>query len=217
MIEFHPAIVHYPIALISIAALFGMISLFKKKEFFKEVAFWNLLLGVIGAIAAVLTGLIEEQTLAHNEDIHQILAKHKFTGFSLLILSFAFLTWLWVRKNKFGNKEYTLWVVLLVVSTAITFYQGYLGGKMVFEHGAGVKPMETQMEGDSTKMHDHSNSSHDHGNGQETTPKQKSVPDKTSHEHPRATHGPNNNQDSIIRKDSHAVREKKKELKDMKY
>src|SRR5687768_10949405 len=82
MIELHPSIVHFPVALLSISALFAVISLFHKTEFFKEAAFWNLLLGVIGAIAAVLTGLIEEQTIIHGEAIQQILVKHKFTGFS---------------------------------------------------------------------------------------------------------------------------------------
>jgi uncharacterized membrane protein len=219
MIELHPAIVHFPIALISIAALFAVISLFAKKEFFKEVAFWNLLLGVIGAIAAVLTGLIEEQNLAHNEDIHRILVKHKFTGFTILIVSFALLTWLWVRKNKFGRREYILWTVFLVLGTAVIFYQGFLGGRMVFEQGAGVKPMELHMEkeGGSTKTHDHSNSSHDHGNAQDSTSRQKTMPDKTQHDHASSAHDPANNQDSVKRKDSNAIKQKKKELKDMKY
>jgi len=171
MIELHPAIVHFPVALITIAAFFGAMSLFTKKELFKEIAFWNLLLGVIGAIAAVLTGLIEEQNLAHNDEIHQVLVKHKFTGFGILILSFVLLTWIWVRKKRVGKGEYFAWVLFLVIGTAAVFYQGILGGKMVFEQGAGVKPMEQYMEGgsDSTNGHSHSNSGHDHGSAKDTT------------------------------------------------
>src|SRR5687768_946270 len=140
--ELHPAIVHFPISLLTIAALFAVISLFTKKEFFKAFAFWNLLLGVIGTIAAVLTGLMEEQTLVHNDAIHEILEKHKMNGFAILVLSFTLLTWFLVRKNKFRKNEYILWVFFLVISTAMIFYQGYLGGRMVFGEGAGVKPME---------------------------------------------------------------------------
>lgn len=216
MIEFHPAIVHFPIALLSIAALFAVISLFRKKDFFKEVAFWNLLLGVIGAIAAVLTGLIEEQNLAHNEEVHKILVKHKFTGFGILILSFALLTWLWVRKNKFGKNEYILWVLFLVLGTAMIFYQGYLGGRMVFEHGAGVKPMKQLMEGDSTKAHSHSNSAHDHDNVQDTSSSKGAIPGKTQHVHSTSTDAANQ-QDTSKRQGNNEVKDKKKELKDMKY
>ena len=219
MIKLHPAIVHFPIALISIAALFAVISLFTKKEFFKEVAFWNLLLGVIGGIVAVLTGLIEEQNLTHNDEIHQVMVKHKFNGFGILILSFALLTWIWVRKNRIGRSEYTAWVLFLVICTAAVFYQGFLGGKMVFEQGAGVKPMEQYMEqgGDSTKPHSHSNSSHAHDNAQDSTSTQKTRTDQMQHDHPASVQKPANNQDSIKGKDSNALKEKKKELKDMKY
>jgi uncharacterized membrane protein len=225
MIALHPAIVHFPIALLSIAAFFAALSLFVKKEFFREVAFWNLLLGVIGAIAAVLTGLIEEQNLAHNEDIHRILIKHKFTGFGILILSFALLTWIWVRKNQFGKKEYMLWVAFLLLSTGMIFYQGFLGGKMVFEQGAGVKPMEIHMEeeGGPTKTHDHSGSSRDHSNSptghdnaHDTSSAQKPTANK-AHDHPTGGHRSVNNQDSVKRKDSTVIKEKKKELKNMKY
>lgn len=222
MIELHPAIVHFPIALLTVAAFFGLLSLFTKKELFREIAFWNLLLGVIGSIAAVLTGFIGEQNLAHNDEIHQVLTKHKFTGLGILILSFALLTWIWVRKNKFGKVEYITWVLFLVLGTAAVFYQGFLGGKMVFEQGAGVKPMEQYMgHGDSTKPHSHSNSTenqgqsnqaHDHENANDAGSQNNEMQEKTQHDHSSA------GQDSVIKQDtSKKQKEKKKELKDMKY
>jgi uncharacterized membrane protein len=218
MIELHPAIVHFPIALLTIAALFGLISLFTKKEFFKEVAFWNLLLGVIGAIAAVLTGLIQEQTLVHNEEIHQILVKHEMNGFIILILSFTLLTWAWVRKNKFTRKEHSLWVLFLLIGTSLIFYQGFLGGKMVFEHGAGVKPMEIhmQMQGDSTNTHGYSNSVHKHNNVLDTL-SSRTFPEKLQHHQVNPGHEPKIKLDTSKKQDSSQEKEKKKELKDMKY
>jgi uncharacterized membrane protein len=216
MIELHPAIVHFPVTLITIAALFGAMSLFTKKELFKEIAFWNLLLGVVGAIVAVLTGLIEEQNLAHNDEIHQVLVKHKFTGFGILILSLVLLTWIWVRKKKIGKGEYFAWVLFLVISTAAVFYQGFLGGKMVFEQGAGVKPMEQYMEQgrDSTKPQSHSNSGHAHGSADDI-----SSPDKTKpqHDHSREPHEHTNKQDTSKKQDTIQSKDKKKKLKDMKY
>jgi uncharacterized membrane protein len=211
--EPHPAIVHFPIALLSIAALFAVLSLVVKKEFFKEIAFWNLLLGVIGTIIAVLTGLIEEQNLVHNEEIHQVLVKHKFTGFGILILSFTLLTWGWVRKNKFRKKEYILWVLFLALCTGMIFYQGFLGGKMVFEQGAGVKPMEQHMEKEGDSMHSHSHAGHDHGNAQDSSSSKKTMQDDMQHVHSGSGHEVN--QQDTSRKPVN--KEKKKELKDMKY
>jgi uncharacterized membrane protein len=229
MIKLHPAIAHFPVALLSIAALFAIISLFIKKDFFQEIAFWNLLLGVIGAIAAVLTGLIEEQQLIHNEEIHQILEKHKFTGFAILILAQALLTWYWVRKNKFGKNEYIGWVICLVLGTVMIAYQGYLGGRMVFEQGAGVKPMESQMK---KEAHNHSNSAeqdhaneHNHTNDHDTTPSKKAMPENMHDTHLGPEHDHKNGKDissskkSIPEKseDTNEVKGKKKKLKDMKY
>jgi uncharacterized membrane protein len=216
MIELHPAIVHFPVSLITIAALFGAMSLFTKKELFKEIAFWNLLFGVIGAIAGVLTGLIEEQNLAHNDEIHQVLVKHKFTGFGILILSFVLLTWIWVRKKRVGTGEYFAWVLFLVIGTAAVFYQGFLGGKMVFEQGAGVKPMEQYVEqgSDSTKPHSHSNSGHAHGSAGDTTSLNKTKP---PHNHSATPHEHTNKRDTSKKQDTIQIKDKKKELKDMKY
>ena len=229
MIKLHPAIAHFPVALLSIAALFAVISLFIKKDFFKEIAFWNLLLGVIGAIAAVLTGLIEEQHLIHNEEIHQVLEKHKFTGFAILIFAQALLTWYWVRKNKFAKKEYILWVICLVLGTVMITYQGFLGGRMVFEQGAGVKPMESQLK---KEAHNHSNSAeqdhtneHNHTNDHDTSSSKKTMPEKMHETHPGSEHDHKNGMDTSsskksIPEKSHDIKEvkgKKKILKDMKY
>jgi uncharacterized membrane protein len=220
MTALHPAIVHFPIALLIIATLFAVLSLFARKELFKEIAFWNLLLGVTGAAGAVVTGLIEEQNLVHNAKIHTILITHKFTGLGILIFSFVLLTWSWVRKNKFLKGEYVMWVLLLVLESAAVFYQGFLGGKMVFEQGAGVIPMEVHIEkeSDSEETHSHSDSDHDHNNTQDTSLSKKTIPEKkqsalstSKHNH---TDKPaiSNMQDS-----SKQLKEKKKKLKEMKY
>lgn len=216
MIELHPAIVHFPIALITIAALFAVLSLFSKKEFFKGAAFWNLLIGVVCAIAAVITGFMEEQSLVHNDEIHQALLKHKYTGFGILIFSFILLTWGWVRKNKFRKGEYVAWAISLLLGTAAVFYQGFLGGKMVFEQGAGVKPMEQYLDhgSDSTKGHSHSNSGHEHESADDATSPGKTKP---QHDHSSTPHEHSNKQDTSKNQDTIQSKDKKKQLKDMKY
>jgi uncharacterized membrane protein len=144
--KLHPAIVHFPIALLCTAVLFASLSLFVKKEIFKQITFWNLILGVAGTIAAAISGLMEEGTFIHNEQIHELLVKHKFNGITILVVFLSMLVWLWMRKNKMGNKEYTTWVVCSFLALGLIFYQGFLGGEMVFEQGAGVKPMEQQLQ-----------------------------------------------------------------------
>lgn len=204
----HPAIVHFPIALLVVAALLAIMSLFNKKDSLKEWMFLNLVLGVVFAPLAIISGLIEEQNLQHNEAIHSVLIIHKYNGFVILVV-YAALTFLyWKRKKTIQIKEYKVWAACLLLATGLLAYQGYLGGKMVFDLGAGVKPMEALMK----KSHDHGRAeedspSHDNDTGESSDTSEHALdPKMKEHQH--------NEKDS---KDSTDAQKKKKELKDMKY
>lgn len=206
----HPVIVHFPIALLVVAALLAIISLVNKKVSWKEWMFKNLVVGLAFVPLAIITGIVEEQNLQHSEAIHSILTIHKYNGFVILLLYSILTIWFWRRKNSIQSKEYAAWVLCLLLATGLLSYQGYLGGKMVFDLGAGVKPMEASM----MKGHDHgsedeSSPSHDHGDDD------KESSDSSSHTHDRKMkeHGHNEKEDA----DSTEAQKKKKELKDMKY
>jgi uncharacterized membrane protein len=149
----HPALVHFPIALLLLAGVFGILSLFSKRDFWKNLAVKSLVGGVIFFPLVVITGLIEEQNLEHNEAIHELLLIHKYLGISALFYYQIVLLWYWLRKKIAGNKEYIAWVLTLSLGSLLMGYQGYLGGEMVFKYGAGVKTMETGMK--ETGGHDH--------------------------------------------------------------
>ena len=142
----HPPIVHFPITLFLLAGLFGFISLFIKREFWKSLMLKSFIGGIIFAPVAVLTGLIDEQNLAHNEDVHELLIIHKYNGIAILFFFQILAVWYWLRKVAMGNKEYFLWIFFLLAGNASVAYQGYLVGQMVFGKGAGVKPMETYLD-----------------------------------------------------------------------
>jgi uncharacterized membrane protein len=144
MIPIHPRIVHFPIALLITAAVFGILALiFKsKRNMFKEVLFWNLVLGVAGVFVAIISGLREEKTLPHNEAIHSIMETHELLGFIFSGIFLAVLIWMIVRKSKMKTLEFLGVVVILVLSSGLLGYSAHLGGKMVYQEGAGVVPME---------------------------------------------------------------------------
>ncbi len=137
----HPLIVHFSVALLLLAGLFGFISLFVKRGFWKDLTLKSLVVGVIFAPIAVVTGLIEEQTMKH-AGIDEMLLAHKYNGMAVLFFFQILLAWFWLRKNIPGKKEYTTWVICLLLGTSMVLLQGYLGGKLVFEKGMGVKPVE---------------------------------------------------------------------------
>lgn len=173
----HTVIVHFPIALLLLAGIFGTLSLFYKREFWKDLTLKCLIVGVVFAPFAVLTGILAEQNLQHNEAIHEILIIHKYNGFVILFLFQILLVWFWLRRKLFENKEYVAWVFGLLAGNLLILYQGYLGGEMVYTHGAGVKAMQMEMGSANQLGHDHA------GKKMEMNEMEMNDSSKTNHEH----------------------------------
>ncbi len=57
----HAMVVHFPIALTGAAALFILLALWKKDDFFERAAFANIALAMLGTIIAALTGIYDGQ------------------------------------------------------------------------------------------------------------------------------------------------------------
>ena len=136
----HAMIIHFPIALLMAGFLSEIIALFSKKEFFSNAAFYLLFLGALGAIAAYLSGSyagegIEDGPLKNPMELHEEAATVTlwlaiFTALFRAVIFYFKYNRLWVK-----------WVgiflfAVLAGSVAIT---GYLGGQLVYSHGAGVQ------------------------------------------------------------------------------
>ncbi len=140
----HPMIVHFPIALLLTATFISTLAvIFKnKREELKIVLYWILILGAISALAALFSGLYESERVIHDEAIHKIMEVHKFLGF-VIASAFVLITlWFIIRKRKIQFRELLIITLFLIGTSSVLVYSAYLGGKMVYEEGAGVKPME---------------------------------------------------------------------------
>ncbi len=159
MIPIHPRIVHFPVALLITATVFGILSLVfrNKRKKFMELLIWNLAFGVGGAFLAIISGLREEKTLVHSDKIHEIMETHELLGFIFSGVLFIVLIWMILRRSKMRLPEFTSIVILLVLSSGLIVFGAHLGGRLVYEEGAGVLPMENVNSGE-----DHN---HQHENG----------------------------------------------------
>ena len=138
---FHPAIVHTPIALIIVGALFELVGRALDSEWWRKAAFAMLIVGVLGAVVAVSSGGpagdraehqgVSEQAVDAHEDIAKI---------SLWLGLAAVLTRAVAGRLGAARAAVAALALLLHLATATTVgIAGYRGGKLVFEHGAGVK------------------------------------------------------------------------------
>ncbi len=157
----HPIVVHFPIALLITATFIGFLAVLlkNKREELKTVLYWVLLLGGISILIALFSGIYESGRVVHNEAIHKIMETHELLGY-IVAGAFVLLTlWVVLRKQNIQRKELTVIALLLLASSSVLIYSAFLGGKMVYEEGAGVKPMEKMM----LEMHGGDGHQHKHG------------------------------------------------------
>jgi len=150
MTNIHPMLVHFPIALVIVMFVLDLLGVLFKRDRLKQSAFILMWFALAGAAAAVISGLIAEDISWHPIAVGEMLETHELMGF-LTLGSMALLV---VVRLAFRKKiESGLsWLPVIIGGLAIVFiaYGGYLGGEMVFTHGAGVAAAEKAAQNNAT-------------------------------------------------------------------
>jgi uncharacterized membrane protein len=137
--HFHPMLVHFPIALITMGFLFDLIAMICKKEpCLSKTGYWLEIIGMAGAIFAFGTGYFLTSPMEGEaglvRDRHEL-----FATFTLVTIILATLFRIVI---KYQGKEQT---VLKYVSLGLFFFAflfvsitGYLGGSLVIDYMIGL-------------------------------------------------------------------------------
>lgn len=136
----HPLFVHFPVALLLAAVAFFLAGLVSRKEDLALAGRWALYAGAASTIPAVWTGLRAAETVAHDEEVHQIMMRHEYLGITLLILGIVWSLWLAVSRSNLPRRGRPLFIAGLLVMGAVVLQQADFGGRMVFLKGTGVGP-----------------------------------------------------------------------------
>lgn len=150
-LEMHPAIVHFPIALGIVGALFAVAYLVFRKEWLRWFAPILLTLALLGAVAAYFSGQSAEDRAEELNVPHEALEEHEESSFWVLGL-FGLATLLsWATHSKRRGE----WIAALiaVMAAAAVVRTGSLGGHLVFVHGAGRVPHTAESAGGATHSH----------------------------------------------------------------
>ncbi len=133
----HPLVVHFPLALLPAAALMYWLGLFARRESWQWTGLWLLILGVLGAAAAVSTGLYAAPGVMLAPSVKQnLLAYHKSIMLAVLGLSAALTLWALVARPM-PRRWRALFLALLVVMVGMIAKGADYGGRMVFDYNAG--------------------------------------------------------------------------------
>lgn len=133
----HPLIVHFPIALLLTAVGLDLVALILTRPPLHRVALWNLTLGTLGAGVAVWTGYRAADIAKHSFEIHQVMELHRKLGIATLILGSLVVIWRLWKRDQLGSRVRLLILLVMLVMTGTLGYGAHLGGRLVYEFGAG--------------------------------------------------------------------------------
>jgi uncharacterized membrane protein len=135
----HPAVIHFPIALLLLNLLLTLRYLQTHDDFVERAAYGALVLGWWAALAAVVTGTIAtalewplEQGLLGWLNAHAVL------GFVLLLVYGRALLWRRREPRVLQGAGRNRYLLLLVAGALIVALDGWIGGHLVYRLGLGV-------------------------------------------------------------------------------
>lgn len=146
--RWHAVLNDLPAALLLVAVLFDLAAAAFKRESLAWAGIWTLWAGVIGGWAAVIAGKLAEGALDHGEAIHEIMEVHEKVAIMTMALFTIVLIWKMARRFQLPSQEQALTRLLSVVGIAGLVWTGILGGRMMFQHAAGIptKTLEAEIQ-----------------------------------------------------------------------
>ena len=122
----HPALVHLPTGLFPAALVFDIAG----GEVAARVSLWCIGVGIVAALAAAPTGLADWWDIKPEKPARRLGWAHMAMNTAVLC---AFALSFWLRVNAKDGA-----ILMCAIGNVLLAISGYLGGRMVFEHGISV-------------------------------------------------------------------------------
>jgi uncharacterized membrane protein len=154
--KLHAALNDLPAALLVAAVLFDLVAAATRRVAFRQASLYTLILGTIGAVAAVLSGLQAEENIDHGDAVHQVMETHERLALVTLGIFGVLALWRLVRENRMGTAERSLSLALALGGAGVLMAVAVYGGRLVFDHAAGIPTSVLQTEArQRTAGHEH--------------------------------------------------------------
>lgn len=141
----HPLSVHFPIAVLLLASIAGILYLFPKNKQIKKLLLYNrvifLCIGTVTAWIAIYTGSLAYNVVVRNICDPGVLQDHQWWAYAATITYSvaAFLDILNIA-GLIKQKQILAWgiTIMLLYGAFALAYAGHLGARVVYQQGAGV-------------------------------------------------------------------------------
>jgi len=141
----HPAVIHFPIALLLLGAAVAVLSVFIRRWHLPLFAAVLLTLGAIGAVAATVTGEEEEEKVEHAiPSAESVLEEHATWGertrnAGIIAAGLAIVAVVVAAKPVGGRLVSVVAACVALIAGYCVAQAGHYGGELVYHHGAGVR------------------------------------------------------------------------------
>lgn len=132
--EVHPSVVHMPIAFLPLSIVADIAGKVTGNRTLLSVGKWGMALTVGSAVLAGITGLIAQEEVRAEGRARDLLVTHRNINLGAATAATVMMIRRFRRKSpSLGYLAAGLGAIGAVV------YSAYLGGKMVYDHGVGVR------------------------------------------------------------------------------
>ena len=133
----HPVFVHYPIGLLTAAALFYVAAWLLRRDGPATAGFWMLLAGTAAGAVAAGTGLYAAKGVMVARSVRAaLLEQHETLMLTTAAIAIAASIWA-VIARPFPRRLRPLFVALLLAMLAVMIKGADDGGRMVYDYNAG--------------------------------------------------------------------------------
>ncbi len=142
MPNLHPLIVHFPIALLTVAVLCELLACFRKSPRLNDAALIIAIAAAVGALLAVVTGLLASNTVPAISETRLAFESHATLGYLVLASALAFAALKLAGRLLNTDRFLMAQIIVGVAGVILTFMAAREGGELVYRHGVGVMNAE---------------------------------------------------------------------------
>ena len=132
----HPMFVHFPTALFPASLLFDILSWTITEPELVKAAYYNIIVGLAGALLAILTGFVDYFGMVSGSRKHRVTTWHMLANLPLVLI---FAVSLGLRSLELDAMRTPLYIVVLsIIALPFLMVGNYFGGELVYRMGMRV-------------------------------------------------------------------------------
>jgi uncharacterized membrane protein len=132
----HPMLITIPVAAFPLSLVFDVVYLLSDNPFWYAMAFWLMVVGIVGGLAAGIPGLIDYLTSVPKEAMPTA-RRHGLMNAGLIV--WFFINAIVRATGPMVGPRVGVAMLMSLVGIGALMYSGWLGGSLVYKYRVGVE------------------------------------------------------------------------------